>query len=269
MHEGWSDNPDEHEAARAPRRSCGPAARALSEVLRRPPLRVRSHHEPADRVDGYPTFELAPCSAGTAVAILDRVTRGRGTLLVVDGAVLLDPHTSPLTHAEREALAPTRIGDSLLVNTTVAIGVARATRTRLTFASIDGPVDASDVRAIEDTLTAGATPLDADLRAIAVVQAGGESARWSPVWCQFRDEDEAKRFMARALLLLVARVCGSPPALLPSIDLASLRLPIGGFTVRPREIRIDDVTIAVTVRAASGRRIRTLTLDRTTERWYV
>ena len=70
------------------------------------------------------------------------------------------------------------------------------------------------------------------------------------------------------LLLYVARVTGRSPASLPTIDSESCRWPTAGFTVRPRDIRTEGVTIVVPLRSATGRVTVTLTLDRTTERWY-
>lgn len=262
------DGPADEQVSRPAREARRAYAKALAEALRRPPLRIRSHYEPQDRIDAYPTIELTPCSAATALLALDRVTRGSATMVMVEGGQLLEPGESTLCHADRELLAESVIGASITTDTTGALGIARATDRRLTIARIDGPVDVSDTTALERAMACGATPLDADLRATAVLQVGGECARWMPIWAQFRDAAVARRFTARMLLLYVARVTGRSPASLPTIDSESCRWPTAGFTVRPRDIRTEGVTIVVPLRSATGRVTVTLTLDRTTERWY-
>jgi hypothetical protein len=243
-------------------------ARAIAEAMRRPPLRIAMRHEPHDRVDAYPTFDLTPCSSATALTVLDRVMRDAGTSVLIEGAKMILAGKSALTYAEREALRDSVVGNSLTVDVPGAIALTRATAERVTVARIDGPVDISDTCALEAAVSSGATPLDADLRTTAVLQLGGECSRWMPVWAQFRDCAAAKRFAARMLLLYVARVTGRPAGSIPTIHPDALRLPTSGFTVRPQEIRTDGVTIVVPVRTVSGRRTVNLTLDCTTERWY-
>lgn len=264
------DSPDEPSDSAVMRDRAVSAA--LAAAIQRPPLRVKLRHEPRDRVDGYPTMELTPCGAATALATLDRVALpprgGRVTKVLVEGRRLLEAGESRLSHARREVLRSKVIGASLLIDTTDAIELARACDERLTIATIDGPVDESDAKALEEAVASGQTPLDADLRASGMIQVGGFDRRWSPLWGQFREIAIARRFASRLLTLYVARSLGRPVTWLPSIDLDGLRLPTSIFTVRPGDIRMDGVTIVVPVRSAARGAIVNLTLDCTTERWY-
>lgn len=240
------------------------AAHALGEALRRPPLRVSMRHEPTDRIDAYPTLALSPCGTASALHALDRATRHSGTRLLVGGASLLDDRTSSLTNATRDRLASQRVGSSILADTAGVIELGRTTDTRLTIASVEGPVDDRDAKAIESAIAGATPPIDADLRAVAVVQCGVHRQ----VWAQFRDIEIARRFLASLLRQYVARVSDLEIDLVPELDLESIRLPTPGFVLRPRDVRLDGCEIATTLRSAAGRATLTLTADRSTGRWY-
>ncbi len=242
----------------------GPAARALAEALRRPPLRVTMRHEPTDRIDAYPTLMLSPCGTASALHSLDRALGHSGAKLLVDGGHLLEDRGNSLTNAMRDRLGATRLGSSLLVDTATAIEVGRMGATRITLACVDGPVDASDARAIERAIASATPPMDADLRAAAVLQCGANRQ----VWAQFRDLAVARRFLSSLVTGYVARVIDESIDSVPALDLGAIRMPAPSFAIRPNDFRIDGCTIAVKVRSASSRTILTLTADRSTGRWY-
>jgi hypothetical protein len=245
------------------------AARALAEAIHRPPLRVEFRHEPADRIDAYPTVRVSPCGIATALGTLERVTRSARSTLLIEGGRALTAGESTLSQSRRESLRGAVVGASLMIDISGAIDVVRSTGGASTVVRIEGPVDAGDAAALELAVSSGTMPLDADLRASAVVQLGGECERWSPVWAQFRELDAARAFVARLIVLYVSRVTRRPVAALPLLDLSTLPRLGGLFMIRPRDIRSSGPTTVVPVRAATGRAIVKLTLDRTTERWYV
>jgi hypothetical protein len=240
------------------------AAQALTEAMRRPPLRVTMRHEPCDRIDAFPTVTLSPCGTASAMLALDRAMRWRGTKLLIGGARFLDERSNAFTNAMRDRCEGLRLGSSLLVDTAAVIDIGRIAESRLTVASVDGPVDASDARAIESAIAGATPPLDADLRASAVLQCGTDRQ----VWAQFRDITIARRFLAALVTHYVARVLDEPMDALPFLDLETLRLPVPGFTIRPRDVRVDGCSVNLTVRAAAGRTMLRLTADRSTGRWY-
>lgn len=242
----------------------GPAARALAEALRRPPLRVTMRHEPTDRIDAYPTLTLSPCGTASALHALDRALGHAGAKLLIDGARLLETRGNAFTNAMRDRLDAARLGSSLLVDTATAIEIGRMAATRVTLACIDGPVDASDARAIERAIAGATPPIDADLRAMTVLQCGANRQ----VWAQFRDLAVARRFLASIVTSYVARVIDESIDSVPPLDLGAIRLPAPAFAIRPNDLRIDGCTIALKVRSASSRTILTLTADRSTGRWY-
>ncbi len=267
-----------------PSRSTRSSHQALAEALRRPPLRVGLRYEPGDRIDGYPTITLEPCRAATAIAALDRAESGVRTRVIVGGADLIEPGASSLCHAARERLAQARIAGSLVTDTADIIAISRAIDTRLTVVSIDGPVEARDAEAIESAIAAGDSVLDADIRVTAIVQCGsapgtasttsaasGAAAAHStlaPLAAQFRDADEARRFIAVLTRSYIARTIGEPFEAIAPLGHELFGRCTEGFTLRPHEIRIDGPMLTLSLRRPANRAIRTLTLDRTIGRWF-
>ncbi len=235
------------------RRNAGRArlggADSTLDAIRRPPLRIRFRYEPADCLDAHPTIEVAPLPPRLAIDALLAVTHPNLSTLLVDARRTLGGRSQRLSRHQTAVLERCSLSRSLPLDTAGLRQLGLHLARRGTIARIDGPVDAGDALALELALLRGATPLEADLRATAVLQI----SPLGHVWSQWRSPELGRAFVTRAVASFVACAAGLDPAQLAPVDAAALLgLPREGCVIRPRDVRIEDGCIVAKVRTPRG-----------------
>ena len=109
---------------------------------------------------------------------------------------------------------------------------------------IEGPIEAADAEAIRRAVAAKASPLDAELRALAALETSRERA----VTLTTRDEDLALRFVAENLSCFVSAIAAIPAAEVARPDLGLVHRLLnmtGAIQVRPIETAVYSTAIDV------------------------
>lgn len=136
---------------------------------------------------------------------------------------------------------------------------------------LDGPLEDADARALLAALRRGASPLDADVRAVTAIErtgATGELRAWS------RDPDGATAFAGESFRRLVACLRAERPEAVAAPDgglLARLLDRTGGLEIRPRETEVYSTAIDVAIRpgsAGSGPATESIVYDLFADTWH-
>lgn len=237
-------------------------------VAVRPPFCVRFLHDPSDAIDGFPTLELHPLSNEAALRALAAFSLSGQTFVVIDALRTFCGRGEHMSLALRQRFDEAGLSRSLVVDSTQLLELGRLPHRRMTVAAIAGPIDISDALALERAVVSGLAPLDAELRAEAILQCSPRRA----VWSQFRDIHRARRFAGDAIASAVRSMIATDVTLERPADTVIrelLGLDSAGCTIRPRDITIEDDLVIVPLRSTrTGRVERSVAIDLITSRWH-
>jgi hypothetical protein len=204
------------------------------------------------------SMELSPMHAADAVAALHLAVAGPLAFLVnIEQSTWRegDEDMSVSAVAERLSIPIVELIDAnqlVLEAASLHQLVSLCQPTRLLAVAVEGPIETGDVRAMNQAVTAGHSPLGAELRALAAIEVMGDRS----VVLHCRERAVALALVAENFRHYLGAFTGRPATQFASPELWQLERLIGvtgSLTVRPIETQAFSTSIDVGVNTARER----------------